>query len=130
MFEGPFWGGGAALNFSNVQSYEIWSNFQKIELKLLNYGQLSRKFVKNADLSRKIFICYVLLCPRCLKLCRCCGTAWKNGVWEVYWVAVKSSKRLGGGIECNEEAAVKEWEGRPSVERSRRYAGEELEGFG
>ena len=29
----------------------------------------------------------------------------------VYWVAVKSGNRLGGGIEGIEEDAVKEWKG-------------------
>ena len=29
----------------------------------------------------------------------------------VYWVAVTSGKRLGGGIEGNKEDAAKEWNG-------------------
>ena len=61
----------------------------------------------------------LLLCPRFLKLCRCCGKACENGSWRVYWVAVASGKRLGAGVE-----------GRRSVERTRGYAVDELEGFG
>ena len=44
-----------------------------------------------------------------LSLNRCCGKGWKNGFWGVYWVAVTSGKRLGVGIEGNEEGVVKEW---------------------
>ena len=34
----------------------------------------------------------------------------------IYWVAVTSGKRLGGGIGRNEEGAAKEWKGGKKVD--------------
>ena len=70
-----------------------------------------------------------MLCPRCRSYALAAAKPLRIRVWMIYWDAVKSGKRLDGGIGRNEEGLEKEWNGGKKV-GGIGVTLRELEGFG